>query len=603
MIPDDQVEEVRARADIVDVIGEYVQLKKAGREYKANCPFHEERTPSFYVVPAKAMYHCFGCGESGDIFAFVMKRMGLDFVDAVKHVAQRTGVEVREVKKGQKSEDPFRAHFEANAFARGFFQKALWEMDEGKGARAYLEERGVSREIAERFGLGYALDEWRALREAAAQHGMTDELLLEVGLLATSEKRPEPYDRVRDRLIFPIESMAGKVVAFGGRVLDAGGKPKYLNSPETPIYHKGRLLYGLASAKNAIRREDAALVVEGYMDLVAIASAGLENVVATLGTAMTEEHARLLGRYTKRTILLFDSDAAGLKATFRAGDTLLAEGGHPAVVTLPPGEDPDTVVQKEGAEGLRTYVDQAVDVLDRKIQILEGRDYFSSIERTRDAVDRLLPTLRAAKDPALRDIYVAKVSERTGVRRETLDAEIAKTPRSVPKAAIMARPPRVPRTVRPRMGPERDLLVVLLKDHERHWVDRALEQLGEEDFEDPLHQTIFRAIIDDPDLIQHSEGMPPPVLERLEELLGDARDLTHGGEIFESAVARLRTRRLQARIEELKSAMNAETDPERLAQLVRELDRLADERRQINQSDWQAAAQTAMRAGGNPNTE
>jgi len=433
MIPDDVVDEVRARADIVEVIGEHVALKRAGKDFKARCPFHEERTPSFYVVPSKGFYKCFGCNESGDVFTFLMKRLGLSFVDAVKYVAERAGVEIREVSR-QGGEDPYRHLYEANSFAQEFFEKSLWDEKTGKGARAYLKGRGIGRETAERFSLGYAPDEWRALREGSAVHGIDDAVLLEVGLLIQREEGKEPYDRFRNRVIFPIESTSGRVLAFGGRVLGKGGKgmPKYLNSPESPVYHKGEVLYGLSWAKNAIRREEGALVVEGYMDAVSLTAGGIENVVAPLGTAMTEAQARLLARYCTRAFLLFDSDPAGLKATFRAGDVLLAAGLHPAVVTLPPGEDPDTIVRKEGPEAVREYLSQAVDVLDRKLQILEERDYFSSIERTRGAVDRLLPTLRAAKDPALRDIYVAKVAERTGVRRETLNAELEKGEVGVP---------------------------------------------------------------------------------------------------------------------------------------------------------------------------
>ena len=429
MIPDQVVEEVRARADIVEVVGEFVpDLKKSGKDYKAKCPFHEDRTPSFYVVPAKGFYKCFGCGESGDAFTFVMKKMGLEFVEAVKYVGSRCGVDVQEVRRQDPEQDPMRPLLEANAFARDWFTAQLWESPAGARARAYLERRGVNREVADRFGLGYAPDDWRGLREAAAVHGIGDDVLLQVGLLTTSERSPEPYDRFRDRIIFPIETLPDRVVAFGGRVLDGGvkGAPKYLNSPETPLYHKGEVLYGLSSARHAIRREGGVLVVEGYMDVVSAVSAGLDHVVATLGTAMTPEHARLLKRYTTQVFLLFDSDLAGQKATFRAGDVLLSEGLHPSVVTLPPGEDPDSVAQSEGSDGLARYIDQALDIVDRKLQILEERDFFSSIDGVRRALDGLLPTVRAAADPALRDIYASKVAERTGVRSETIQDELRK---------------------------------------------------------------------------------------------------------------------------------------------------------------------------------
>ena len=368
MIPDEIVEEIRARADIVDVIGEFVALKKAGKEFKANCPFHEERTPSFHVVPDKGFFKCFGCGQSGDVFKFLMERQGMDFVEAVKHVAGRAGVEVREIKRSPEADDPNRPLYAINAFAQDWFRECLTDPDGGAAARTYLEGRGISPEVAERFGVGYAPDDWGALRSAAGKHGLEDDLMLEVGLLNTSDRKKDPYDRFRGRIMFPIESVSGRVIAFGGRDFesDQAGAPKYLNSPETRIYRKGENLYGLSWARHAVRRNECALLVEGYMDVVSLVAHGFDNTVASLGTALTPEQARLLARYTKRTLLLFDSDAAGLRATFRAGDTLLEAGLHPGVVTLPPGEDPDTVVRNQGPEALGEYLDQAVDVLDRR---------------------------------------------------------------------------------------------------------------------------------------------------------------------------------------------------------------------------------------------
>ena len=590
MIPDDVVEEVRARADIVDVIGELVALKKSGREYKANCPFHEERTPSFYVVPDKGFYKCFGCGKSGDVFSFVMERQGMDFVEAVKHVAARAGVEVREVGRQREEEDPHRALYEINAFAHAWFRERLLDRETGAAAQAYLKRRGIGAEVAERFGLGYAPDEWRALRDRAAKLGYDEAQLLEVGLLNTSERSPEPFDRFRGRIVFPIESLAGKVIAFGGRVLDGDDKgPKYLNSPETPIYHKGHHLYGLSWARNAIRREESALLVEGYMDVVSLAATGFEHVVAPLGTSLTPEQAKLLSRYCTRVLLLFDSDRAGLKATFRAGDLLLEAGLHPAVVTLPPGEDPDTLVRSKGADALQALVDDAVDVLDRKLRILDERDYFSSIERTRAAVDRLLPTLRAATDPALRDIYVAKVADRTGVRRETLEAEMARTrpapgaPRPEPRPAAAPRPDARMR----RHGAERKLLQVMVRGAE--WVERAAELISPEDFFDPYHRTIFQALLDDPEMRSPPASMDPVAAQRLDEILEDPEELTHGIEVFTQSVNRIRVLALDRRIQDLQRRIEAASSDDEKLELTSAKAALARELRQLDPSYWASA--------------
>ncbi len=595
MIPDDQVEEVRLRADIVEVIGEFVPLKKAGREYKANCPFHEERTPSFYVVPDKGFYKCFGCGKSGDVFSFVMERQGMDFVEAVKHVAGRAGVEIREVKRGREEEDPHRPLYEINAFAREWFREQLVDPKVGAVARAYLEGRGVGPETAERFGLGWAPDEWRALREAGAAHGLDEELMLQVGLLGTSERSSEPYDRFRGRIVFPIEGVSGRVIAFGGRVLGKDGKdaPKYLNTPESPIFQKGQNLYGLSWARHAIRREEKALVVEGYMDVVSLSAHGFENVVAPLGTALTRDQAKLLSRYATRVLLLFDSDSAGLKATFRAGDVLLEEGRHPAVVTLPPGEDPDTVVRRQGPDALRALVDDAIDVLDRKLQILEERDYFSTIERTRSAVDRLLPTIRAAADPALRDIYVDRVADRTGVRRETLEAEIDRArrrqgreaPEPVPRSPALAHP-RVP-----RLGAERQLLLMMVRGVE--WVERASELVSAEDFDDGHHRAIFQALLDDPEMRSPPSSMDPVVRQRFEEILSDPEEVAHGIDVFTKSVNRMRVATLDRRVQELQRRIEAATTDEEKLVLTSEKARLARELRELDPNYWTSAARGA----------
>ncbi len=598
MIPDDQVAEVRVRADIVDIIGEIVSLKKSGKDYKACCPFHDEKTPSFYVVPTKGFYNCFGCGESGDVFSFLMKRLGLDFVDAVKHAAERSGVEIREVKRGSKDEDPFRHLYEANAFARAFFQDSLWDRRLGRAARDYLEQRGISRETAERFSLGFAPDEWRALREAAVHHGIGDETLLEVGLLTRSDKSRDPYDRFRGRITFTLEDLSGRVLGFGGRVLGSAGEgvPKYVNSPESPVYRKGEVLYGLSWAKNAIRRKGAALLVEGYMDVVSLAATGFENVVAPLGTVLTSEQAILLRRYTTRLQLLFDSDPAGLKATFRAGDILLAAGLYPSVVTLPPGEDPDTLVRKKGAEGLQWHMDEAVDVLDRKLQILEDRDHFSSIEQTRNAVDRLLPTLRAVQDPALRDIYVAKVSDRTGVRRETLEEELA---RATPAAAS---PPRrraeTRRVIAPRvppMGPEREILLLMTKD--RDWIERVGEQLGPQDFVDLGYRGAFAALLADPGLTRVPPGLSPGAAQMLEELLADPKELRQAHRVFEESLSKIRSIALRERLDEVDRLIHNTTDPERRTELLAEKARLSEERRGFG-VDWSPAARRTLKDNG-----
>ena len=596
MIPDHQVSEVRDRADIVDIIGEFVPLKKSGKDYKARCPFHDEKTPSFYVVPEKSFYKCFGCGESGDVFRFLMKKNGLEFVEAVRHVAARSGVELQEVHGRAATEDPNRPLYELNSWARDFYRKSLEDAEGGRHARDYLAARGVDAETAERFGLGYAPDSWRAFSEGAKRHGFDEALLLQAGVVSTSERAKEPFDAFRDRIIFPIEDVAGRTVAFGARVLGKGdGGPKYLNSPETPVYRKGETCYGLSWAKHQIRKESCVLLVEGYMDVVTLAASGVANVVAPLGTSVTDEQGKLLARYTTRVFLLFDSDAAGLRATFRAGDTLLRAGMHPAVVTLPAGEDPDTLVRQQGAAGLRHYLEQAVDVLDRKLKMLDEHDFFADIDRTRQALDKLLPTLRAAADPALRDIYVARVAERTGVRRETLEAEMLRRAPRAPRPAVVNGPAGQPlraaqtsaRAVRtPVMGAERTLLLLMIKS--RDYIERVGEQVGPEDFADPAFRAIFEALLADPELRAAPTAMDPVAGKRLEELLSGSEELDHPARTLDDTIARLRVEAFRRESAELQLQIDTSTDPSERESLMHRKSRLAEERRGAGEdhSNW-----------------
>ena len=595
MIPDDVVEEVRSRADLVEIIGEVVELKRAGKQYKGKCPFHEDRTPSFFVTPDQGFYKCFGCDESGDVFTFVMKRMGMDFPDAIRYVGERSGVEVREVNPGDEGrEDPLRPYYAANAFARKFFQDTLADPTLGARARTYLEGRGIDEETRERFGLGFAPDEWGGLRSAAEAHGIPREVLLENGLLIDSERAKEPYDRFRGRIIFPIEATGGKVVGFGGRIIEASGKgaPKYLNSPEGPVYHKGDILYALGWNRHAIRKEGVALLVEGYMDVVALAAGGVNHSVGVLGTSLTPEQARLLKRYTRKVLLLFDSDEAGLRATFRGADVLLSAGIHPSVVTLPTGEDPDSVIGREGREGLERYLDAAVDVVDRKLQLLEEKGFLRSLDRKRTAVDKLLPTLRATADDTLRDLYVSRVAEKTGVRRETLEREIESGRAGGGVAGGTAPPTRGPgrgaaspsarrpkgrlRHPPPELGAERQLLLVLLQA--RDWLDRALERIGPGEFQNSVYQVIFQALVDDPELTSPPPEMAPEAVRVMEELLGHPEELEHTERIFEESIAKLRDRSMVAREIELREKLSRADSPEREREILEELQRLRRDR-------------------------
>ena len=587
MIPPHLVEEVRTRADIVEVIGEHVQLKRSGKDYKANCPFHSERTPSFYVVPSKGFYNCFGCGEKGDVFTFLMKKVGLNFQEAVRSLATRVGVEIPEDTQ-QFSEDPHRKLYEAIAFAADHFQTALWNDERGERARQYLISRGISKETAEKYGVGYAPDAWRDLREAAHKHGIDDEILLAAGLIKESERSEDPYDRFRDRIIFPIAETTGRTVAFGGRILRAvEGAPKYLNSPETAIYQKGRLLYGLNWSRSAIRRESMALVVEGYMDYVSLASVGIDNLVAGMGTAMTAEQAALLSRYSRKAVLLYDSDLAGMKATFRSGDALLRAGVEPLVATLPAGEDPDSLARKGGKDAVAKVVTEAIDVLDRKLQILEQRGFFSDIEGVRHALDRLLPTVRAAADPALKDIYVARVAQRTGVRRETIEQALtsdrplsgAVAGKRNTRAEIDRRSGDERRTEKKHgstRGAERHLIQLLLRDASR--IEPASRVLQVTHFRDPVYRELYDWILAGTNEV---ESLSADARQQLEVLQNEPIEFGEGDRAFDDIVGDLLVRPLKWEERRLRREMKQSTDDAERDRLYREIIALRLREREI----------------------
>ncbi|MGD0922587.1 MAG: DNA primase, partial [Terriglobia bacterium] len=361
-----QVDEVRAAADIVKVVGDYVKLRKAGANFMGLCPFHQEKTPSFAVHPTKQIFHCFGCGVGGDVFKFVMLIENLSFPEALHRIAEKVGVHLRESSRDEASDANARERttlYKIHEVAAKFFASQLGATAEGRTARAYLADRGLSDEVVGRFRLGYAPGDGQALTRWLLDAGFKPDTFERSGLVLRDAEGKRHYDRFRRRVIFPIANESGKVVAFGGRAL-GDDQPKYLNSPETPIYTKGRVLYHLDRAGPAIRKLDYAILVEGYMDCIAVASAGVENVVATCGTSLTEGQIRLLSRYSRRVVVNYDPDSAGVAATERSLNLLLEEGFEAKVLALPGGLDPDLFIRRQGAAAYRdrlagspTYLD------------------------------------------------------------------------------------------------------------------------------------------------------------------------------------------------------------------------------------------------------
>ena len=495
MIPDETIEQVRDSTDIVGLIGESVTLKRTGSDYRGPCPFHGGTNRNFAVIPRKGRYYCFVCHESGDVFSWFMKRMGLDYPTAVREAARRSGIVIPE-RAERGGPDPHEPLYSAMAVGHDWFARQLLELPDASGAREYLLGRDISLETAAMLGLGYA-PVGNGFLKAMADLGVEERVLLEAGLVAQRDDGTI-VPRFRRRLLFPIHSLRGRLVGLGGRLLGPG-EPKYLNSPETEIFHKGKQLYNLHQARSAIRKEESVLLVEGYFDVIRLSLAGVEHVVAPLGTALTPDQAVLLKRFTPAATILYDSDLPGLRATFRAGDELLRQGIRVRVATLPPGEDPDTLVRKGGIEALDAVLRDAIDVLERKIQLLERKGFFEGVEHRRDALDRLLPTLRSAADPITRELYLSLVSQRAGVSKEVLERELKEGGAAGQRGSGADSRAEAPRATAPRprarRNPETQLLAAMFAAPEL--ISRAREDLSPVLLEKPRLREIFELLIGD----------------------------------------------------------------------------------------------------------
>jgi DNA primase len=594
MIPDENVERVREGADIVAIIGEYVPLKRSGNSFRGPCPFHHGTHANFSVTP-RGGYACFVCGEKGDVFTFIQKHLGLDFVGAVRLVGEKSGIEVREVKGARQEErDPREPFWEINNAAAEFFQAQLKDSPDAKVARDYLERREMSPEQSARFSIGFA-PRGDELRKHLTALGYDDQRQAAAGLLIIPDDRREPRVRFRGRLMFPIWDPAGHLVGFGGRVLDKG-EPKYLNSPESEIFNKRSLLYGMHWAKNAIRKSERVFIVEGYFDVIRLMLSGIEEAVAPMGTAMTEAQATLVKKYTRTAYLLYDSDAAGLKATFRSGDVLLSNGVSARVVSLPEGDDPDTFAAKYGAAGLEKAIGQSIDVFDRKIQILERAGFFADLRRKREALDKLLPTIRVTADNLLRDLYITRTTEVSGVSREMLERELAEAPRGKPPTSDP--PTRQPVNPPTRRGDrrvdrgskgaraERELVRMLL--HQRQFVEWTAERLDIETFFEPTFRRIYAELITrGPDVsVEDLAGsLDLESAEVLQQLLSENGGLDRAEETVTGSVKAMEARQVDRRLLEIDREMASATDEE-MDILNREKMRLTAEMRALGTPRW-----------------
>lgn len=516
-IPRETIDEIRSRNDIADVIGSYLSLKNAGSRFKALCPFHKEKTPSFTISPERQIYHCFGCDAGGDVISFVQEYEKVDFMVALQMLADRVGMELN-FEDGDGKSSNKRELFKIHEGVAQLYHRILQEHSEGEAGRAYLATRGLKPETVEAFQIGFAPDRFDALEKWSSQQRISIDLMEQAGLMARSE-RGSVYDRFRKRLMFPILDEAGRVIGFSGRLIDPNDKGgKYVNSPETPLFRKSRVLFGINKARRAMADKRTAIVVEGQLDCIRCHEAGIANVVASQGTALTSDHARMIRRYADEVILVLDADAAGQKAALRSSEAFIAEELSVRVASLPSGEDPDSLICSQGAEALFAKVNAAVSALDFLI------DSFAKIEDLRTETG-LMRTSRAvqgliacAPGAIQRDRMIQRAAERLGLSQAALRRDMARRPK---RAAL--RPPAEDEVAAAssavRHPPAEVALIQLLYLYPAEVFPVVADHLPPEYLTDADCRQIFELLLDQPEDLMARLPVDRPELRQLAVLI------------------------------------------------------------------------------------
>lgn len=504
-ISESKIEEIRNAANIVDVVSEYVQLRKRGRNYIGLCPFHSEKTPSFTVSDEKQIYHCFGCHNGGNVFKFLMEYKKISFIEAVQELAEQFGIELNyddSVPEGQSEQEIL---FDINTEVARYFSNNLLNDGEGQIARDYFQKRNIKVQTMRAFGLGYALNGWENLVSFLKQKNIDLEKALQLGLIGRN-KDGRVYDKLAGRIIFPIFSPNGRVVAFAGRKLredDTGGK--YINSPESIIYVKGRILYGLSFAKDEIRKLDKAIIVEGYMDLISLYQAGIKNVVAVSGTALTDDQAQLLSRYTKNVVLLFDADTAGISASMRSIEILLRKDFDVKIATLPSGEDPDSFVNKYGKDEFEEVIKRSENFLEYQTAYYEKQGMFNDPTKAAEAIRELVKPIAIIDDELKRNLLIKTISKKFNLREKLLEKELEKAleqekktaqtqtqriyKEEIKSAEIFIAPEI--KKIPPQLYNTEKEIVRLLFENDQTIFELISEQIDPETLELEVHRTIF----------------------------------------------------------------------------------------------------------------
>ena len=516
IIPDHIIDQVQDRVDIVEVVGSYIPLKKAGRNYRAPCPFHHEKTPSFMVSPEKQIFHCFGCGAGGNVFGFLMKYERLEFPEAVRSLAQKAGVVVpSERRESAQEASATSLLYAANELATGFFQRNFKEDKNGRQAYDYLIKRGLTQEMISAFKLGFTSSGRENLLSFARQKGVSPEILEKTGL-AIARQSGGYFDRFRNRIMFPIIDMKLRILGFGGRVfLKEDESPKYMNSPETSIYNKRRHLYGLNFTWKHIRDEDQVIIVEGYLDLIIPLQYGVKNIVASLGTSLTQEQIRFLRRYTKNAVVIFDPDKAGELATLRSLDLLLEEGLSVGVVRLPQGFDPDSFVKKHGPEEFKKRISDAKNLFDYKMSVLLSKYDKTVLEDKAKIVEEMLPIISKVPNAVLKAGYIKNLSDALLIEEDAIWQELKKIRPDYPTTRTKENKGQIKVETRSKKFRQSEKILAGILMDDNKCIKLVREKLCLEEFQDPLIRKIMGVLFKCSD--QSKKVTPGTLINYLED--------------------------------------------------------------------------------------
>ena len=488
-IPEPIIDQVRLSIDIVDVVGDHVALTRRGKNFVGLCPFHDDSTPSLNVSQEKQIYKCFACGAGGNSFTFLRDIENISFIEAVRQLADRAGIALPDAKPADPDQqEVFDQLYRANELAVKYFHHLLTQDEKAADAMAYLENRGINRDVIDAFSLGYAPDQWDGFLQVATRRGFSPQILERAGLVLPRQTGGGFYDRFRNRITFPIHAATGRPVAFGARALDPDEQAKYINSPETPVYNKSATLYGLWRNRDAIRDAGTALVVEGYMDLIALSQYGIENAVASSGTALTPDHARLLRRYAPKTILIFDGDTAGATAAMRGIGSLFEVGLEVRVVTLPEDHDPDSYVRAHDPDGFLRLTENAAPAIDFLIEQFAQRDDLSTVDGKTRTANALAELIGRITDNALKQFLIKDIAEKIGIDEKVL-ISIAQTQRRSTRPQN-GQPEPESYDTRPRS--ERELLTFLMQHPET--TDSVFKQISPDNFTNSAYRQIATLI-------------------------------------------------------------------------------------------------------------